>query len=60
MVLVASIYSVISLDSAHNIVKAGLDKNYEWYASFGIILNIIWLFYEVVRLLLIILSRSRD
>ena len=60
MIVIASIYTVISLDNANLIVSAGLDKNYEWYASFGIVLNIIWLFYEVVRLLLIILSRSRD
>lgn len=59
-VIIASVYTVISFDNANNIVSAGLDKNYEWYASFGIVLNIIWLFYEVVRLLLIILSRSRD
>lgn len=60
MVVIASIYAVISLDNAYSIVNAGLDKNYEWYAAFGIVLNIVWLFYEVVRLLLIILSRSRD
>lgn len=60
MVIVASIYTVISLDNATRIVDSGLDKNYEWYASFGIVLNIIWLFYEVVRLLLLILSKSRD
>jgi uncharacterized YccA/Bax inhibitor family protein len=60
MVVIASVYTVISLENANSIVSAGLDKNYEWYASFGIVLNIIWLFYEVVRLLLIILSRSRD
>lgn len=60
MVVIASVYTVISLDNANSIVSAGLDKNYEWYASFGIVLNIVWLFYEVVRLLLIILSRSRD
>ena len=59
-IIIASIYTVISLDNALGIVNAGLDKNYEWYAAFGIVLNIIWLFYEIVRLLLIILSRSRD
>ncbi len=60
MVVIASVYTVISLDNANQIVEAGLDKNFEWYASFGIVLNIVWLFYEIVRLLLIILSRSRD
>ncbi len=60
MVIISSIYTVISLDNANEIVQTGLDKNYEWYAAFGIVLNIIWLFYEVVRLLLIILSKTRD
>ncbi len=60
MIVIASVYTVISLDNANIIVSSGLDKNYEWYASFGIVLNIIWLFYEVVRFLLIIISRSRD
>lgn len=57
-VLIASIYSMISLDNAHAIVEAGVDKNYEWYAAFGIVLNVIWLFWEVLRLVLIIFSRS--
>ena len=59
-ILVASFYTLISFDNANNIVKSDLDKDYEWYASFGIVLNIIWLFYEILRLLLIILSRSRN
>lgn len=58
-IIIASLYTVISYDNAYSIVKNRLDKSYEWYASFGIILNIIWLFYEILRLLLIILSRSR-
>jgi uncharacterized YccA/Bax inhibitor family protein len=59
-IVVASLYTLISFDNANSIVEANLDKDYEWYASFGIVLNIIWLFYEILRLLLIILSRSRN
>ena len=58
-IIIASAYTLISFDSANNIVNSSLDKEYEWYASFGIILNVIWLFYEILRLLIIILSRSR-
>lgn len=57
-IIVASAYTLISFDNAYSIVESSLDKDYEWYASFGIILNVIWLFYEILRLLLIILSRS--
>jgi len=57
-VLIASIYSLISLDNAKRLVDSGLDVNYEWYAAFGIVLNVIWLFWEVLRLVLILFSRS--
>lgn len=57
-VFIAAGYSLITLDNAKRIVDSGLDKNYEWYAAFGIILNVIWLFYEVLRLVIILFSRS--
>lgn len=59
-IIIASLYVVISLDTAYDIVDNGLHKDYEWYAAFGILINIIWLFYEVLRLILIILSNSKD
>ena len=31
--------------------KQGLDKNYEWYAAFGLLVTIIWLYLEILRLL---------
>ena len=30
--------------------KQGLDKNYEWYAAFGLLVTIIWLYLELLRL----------
>lgn len=59
MVIISSLYVVISLDNANMIVDAGMDKTFEWYAAFGILLNIIWLYYEVLRLLIILMSRDR-
>jgi len=59
MIFVAGIYIVISLDNATKIVEAGLDKEYEWYAAFGIILNLIWLFYQVLRFLIMLFGGSR-
>jgi uncharacterized YccA/Bax inhibitor family protein len=31
--------------------KQGLDKNFEWYAAFGLLVTIIWLYLELLRLL---------
>ncbi len=58
-VLIASLYVVISLDNAYEIVESGMDKKYEWYAAFGILINIIWLYYEVLRLIIILLNHDK-
>jgi uncharacterized YccA/Bax inhibitor family protein len=31
--------------------EQGLDKNFEWYAAFGLLVTIIWLYLEMLRLL---------
>jgi uncharacterized YccA/Bax inhibitor family protein len=31
--------------------KMGLDKNFEWYGAFGLLVTIIWLYLEMLRLL---------
>lgn len=31
--------------------EEGLDKNFEWYAAFGLLVTIIWLYLELLRLL---------
>jgi uncharacterized YccA/Bax inhibitor family protein len=31
--------------------QQGLDKNFEWYAAFGLLVTIIWLYLELLRLL---------
>ena len=59
-IVIAAVYTVISLDNAYSIVQNGLGKEYEWYAAFGILINIIWLFYEILRLVIIIASKSKD
>lgn len=50
MVILAGLYVVISFDNTTRIVDSGLGKTYEWYAAFGILLNVIWLYLEVLRL----------
>jgi uncharacterized YccA/Bax inhibitor family protein len=32
-------------------VRQGLEKDYEWYAAFGLLITIIWLYLEMLRLL---------
>jgi uncharacterized YccA/Bax inhibitor family protein len=37
--------------------KQGLDKNFEWYAAFGLLVTIVWLYLEMLRLLSKLRSR---
>lgn len=60
MCIIATLYVITSINHADSIVKYGSDKDMEWYAGFVIALNVIYLFLEVLRLILIIASRNRD
>ena len=42
------------------IVAYGFDKKYEWTASLGLMVTIVWIYVKVLRILAIIASRSRD
>jgi len=37
--------------------KQGLDKNFEWFAAFGLLVTIVWLYLEMLRLLAKLRSR---
>lgn len=56
LVIVAGLYVVISIDNANRLVEANAPKSIEWYAAFGIVINIVWLFLEVLRLLMYLKS----
>ncbi len=32
-------------------VEQGLSKDFEWYAAFGILVTVVWLYLEMLRLL---------
>ena len=57
MVIVASVYVFINIQRADELVKSGVDKKYEWYLAFGIAMTVIWLFLEVLKLLIRLLNR---
>lgn len=56
--IVATLYVIMSLSEANHIVENNYDKAYEWYAAYAITVNIIYLYVEVLRLLMIIFSRN--
>ena len=60
MCVFATLYVLMSIANASDMVNAGVAKEYEWFAAYAIVLNVIYLFVEILRLLLILASRNRD
>jgi uncharacterized YccA/Bax inhibitor family protein len=57
IVALAAMNLVLDFDMIERLSSAGAPKQMEWYAAFGLILTLVWLYLEVIRL--IALSRSR-
>lgn len=48
---------VISFDDAKNIVNAGASKDYEWMVGLGLVVSTVYIYFQVLRLIAIILAR---
>lgn len=59
-VAVAALCMFTDFDNMTNIVENGLSKNYEWYAAYGLMVTLIWLYMEFLRIALILASNNRD
>ncbi len=57
---IAALNLVLDFNNVENGVADGVSAQYEWYFAFGLMVTIVWLYLEILRLLAIILSRSRD
>lgn len=48
---VASMTFILDFKTIEDGVNAGVDQRYAWFASFGILVGLIWLYLEILRLL---------
>ncbi len=51
VVVIASLNLVLDFDFIENGAQAGAPKYMEWYAAFGLIVTLVWLYIEILRLL---------
>ena len=58
MVVVAALNLVLDFDFIEQGARSGAPKYMEWYGAFGLMVTLIWLYIEILRLL--IKLRSRD
>ncbi len=53
-VALASFSLVIDFDFIEQSVRAGVPQRYSWLAAFGLVVTLVWLYYEILRLLAIL------
>lgn len=58
-VVVSALYLLVDFDNITKIVSAGAGKEHEWSLSLGLVVTIVWLYIELLRLLLIISGRKK-
>ncbi len=52
--LLATFYIFLDLENIKSIVEGQCDKRYEWYAAFGFVFTILWLYVRILYILIII------
>jgi uncharacterized YccA/Bax inhibitor family protein len=58
VVIVAALNLVLDFDFIENGARSGVPKYMEWYAAFGLMVTLVWLYLEILRLLSKINSRE--
>ncbi len=57
VVVIAALNLVLDFDFIENGAEAGAPKFMEWYAAFGLVVTLVWLYIEILRLLAKLSSR---
>ncbi|MCF7805598.1 MAG: Bax inhibitor-1/YccA family protein [Candidatus Marinimicrobia bacterium] len=57
VVIIAALNLVLDFDFIESGVEAGAPRYMEWYASFGLLVTLVWLYLEILRLLAKLASR---
>ena len=58
VVIIAALNLVLDFDFIESGVRAGAPKYMEWYGAFGLMVTLIWLYFEILRLLSKLRSRN--
>jgi uncharacterized YccA/Bax inhibitor family protein len=58
VVIIAALNLVLDFDFIYQGSQAGAPKYMEWYAAFGLMITLIWLYIEILRLLSLIAGRE--
>lgn len=55
-VFLATLYLLFDLEHIRQVVEGGHPKDLEWYASFGLVFTLVWLYIEILRIVTILFA----
>ena len=58
-VVISSLFLLIDFDNITHYVQSGAGKEYEWSLALGLCVTIVWIYIELLRLLIILANRRR-
>jgi len=58
IVVIASMNLILDFDMIERNIKSGEPKYVEWFAAFGIMITLVWLYIEILRLLSLLAGRD--
>lgn len=60
MVVLGAFMLTLDFERANTVVNMGLEKSAEWQVALGFMVTLIWIYYNILRLAVIFLSRNRN
>ena len=57
IIAIASLTLLSDFTFIENGIKGGSDQKYEWYGAHGLLVSVVWIYFEVLRLLMKLASK---
>lgn len=57
LIIFGAFMLMLDFDYADQIVQAGLPTNYEWVAALGFMVTLVWIYVQILRLIILLASR---
>ena len=59
-VIIAALFMLADFDTIQQCVEGRLDKSYEWMAAWGLAYTILYIYFKILRILIMIFGRGRS
>lgn len=58
-IIIAALFMLVDFDTIERCVEGKMEKKYEWMAAWGLAYTILYVYFKILRLLIMIFGRSR-